>query len=118
VSRPRFLTDEDFKQEIVRGVRRLDPSVVLISVRDVGLGGRADPEVLAYAAAHRLIILLHDTNTMTGHAYERVASGREMVGLMLVGQNDPIGPVIESIALVAGASELEDWADRVVFLPI
>jgi hypothetical protein len=118
VSRPRFLADEDFKLEIVRGVRRIDPSASLISVRDVGLSGHPDPEILAYAAANGLIILSHDTNTMTKYAYARLGAGQPMAGLFLVEQTDPIGPTIENIALILQASEAEDWIGSVQFLPI
>ena len=118
MSRPQFLTDEDFKHEIVRGVRRRDPSVRFTSVREAGLGGRPDPAVLEYAAVHRLIVVSHDTNTMTKHAYERLAAGHVMTGLLLVKQYDPIGPAIESLLVVAGASDAEEWVGEVRFLPI
>lgn len=118
MSRPYFLVDEDFKYEIVRGVRRRDPAAGFLSVRDAGLSGRPDPDILAYAAAHGLIILSHDTRTMTKHAYDRLAAGAEMAGLLLVRQRTPIGLVIESLVVISGASDAEEWHGSVVFLPI
>jgi hypothetical protein len=89
-----------------------------MSVREAGLSGHPDPAILEYAAAHSLIILSHDTNTMTKHAYQRLVDGHTMSGLLLVRQMDPIGPAIESLLVIAGASESEEWIGEVRFLPI
>lgn len=57
-------------------------------------------------------------STMTNHAYRRLAAGDEMAGLFLVEQGDPIGPIINSLAVISGASEAEEWHGSVTFLPI
>lgn len=42
----RFLVDEDFDNDIVRGVLRRLRTVDMVRVQDVGLSGKHDPEVL------------------------------------------------------------------------
>lgn len=46
----RFLADENFNNDILRGVLRRTPDVDILRVQDVGLSGRPDPEILAWAA--------------------------------------------------------------------
>jgi hypothetical protein len=44
--RLRFLTDEDFDNDIARGLLQRLADLDLVRVQDVGLGGVADPEIL------------------------------------------------------------------------
>ena len=46
----RFLADENFNNQIVRGILRQAPSIDIVRVQDVGLSGVDDPTVLAWAA--------------------------------------------------------------------
>jgi len=118
VSQLRFLTDEDFNEDIVEGVFRREPAIEFLAVRDVDLRGRPDGDVLEYGATHGLVLLSHDVNTMRGHAYERVRSNRPMPGLFIVRQHIPVGPVIESLILLWSASDAEEWEGHVGFLPL
>jgi hypothetical protein len=79
---------------------------------------RPDAEVLAYAAAHQLITLSHDVNTMPAAAYARMAVGQTMHGLVLVRQRSPYRRAIEDLVMIAMASEAEEWINMVRFLPL
>lgn len=76
----RLLADENIHGGVVRGLLLRLPSLDLVRARDVGLGGRPDPEVLAWAAERGRIVLSHDAATMPDHAYERIARGERMPG--------------------------------------
>jgi hypothetical protein len=39
-----FLADENFNDDVVRGVLRRNPAIDIARVRDVGLSGSLDPE--------------------------------------------------------------------------
>lgn len=118
MSRPRFLADQDFNEHIPQGVRRAEPAVELLRLRDVGLETSTDTEVLTYAAAGDWIVASHDVNTMSAVAYSRVAAGQAMPDLLLVHQSSPLGPVIDSLVLIWAASEAEEWRNQVRFLPL
>ena len=57
MSRPRFLADNDLNEHIVVGLLRHEPAVEMIRAREVSLHNRPDPEILAYAADHHLIVI-------------------------------------------------------------
>ena len=78
----------------------------------------SDDAVLAYAAAERWIVLSHDVNTMSSAAYARIASGQPMAGLVLVHQQGRLVPTLADLHMIWSASEAEEWADRVEFLPL
>ena len=118
MSRPRFLADHDLRERIVLAVRRREPAIEFVRARDLGLARQPDPVVLATAASLGMLVVSHDVNTMTDHAYARLAGGETMSGLFLVHQSAPLAPVVDSLILVWSASEAEEWEGRVEFLPI
>jgi len=65
----RFLADENFHYDIVRGVRRHVPNVEITRIQDTELYSKPDPQVLAWAAEKGYILLTHDVNTMPAFFY-------------------------------------------------
>jgi len=118
MSTPRFLADEDLRLDIVRAVRRLEPSAEFRTVVGCGLSGASDADVLDYASAEDLIVVSHDVNTMKGLAESRLAQGIEIAGLLLAPQGRGTRAVAESLVLIWSASQHVEWRDRVVYLPL
>lgn len=114
----RFLADENFNNQIVRGVLRQSPNIDLVRVQDVNLSGADDPTVLAWAAQEARIVLTHDVATMTTFAYQRIQAGISMPGLFEVSRRIPIGLAIEEIILIAVCSLEGEWEGQVRFLPL
>jgi Domain of unknown function (DUF5615) len=114
----RFLVDEDFDNDIVRGVLRRLHTVDMVRVQDVGLSGRPDSEVLRWAADENRVVLTHDVSTMKTHAFARVAAGQPMPGVFAASQFLPIGQVIETILLIAVCSLVGEWEGQVRHLPL
>ena len=118
MSRPRFLADHDLNEAIVDGVCRREPSIEFTRAREVNLAGRPDHEVLDYAAARGLIVVSHDVNTMPAHGSERLSRGLPLPGLLMVRQSLPLAVAIEQLVMVWSASDAEEWASVVAFLPL
>jgi hypothetical protein len=114
----RFLADENFNNQIVRGIRRRNSDVDIVRVQDVGLSEADDPSVLEWAAQQRRVVLTHDVATMTDFAYQRVQAGLAMPGLFEVSRRVPVGLAIEEILLIAECSLEGEWEGQVRFLPL
>ncbi len=71
----KFLADENFNNQIVRGILRQNQDIEIVRVQDVGLKGANDPDVLSWAAQEGRIVLTHDVATMITFAYERIDAG-------------------------------------------
>ena len=78
----RFLADENFNNQIVRGVLRQSPNIDIMCVQEVNLSGADDPAVLAWAAQEGRIVLTHDVATMVTFAYERIQDRFAMPGFL------------------------------------
>lgn len=114
----RLLADENFNGDIVRGLLLRQPDLDLLRVQDVGLLGADDPEILAWAAENKRIVLTHDRATMFDYAFDRVAAGEEMAGVFVLHDRFPVGQAIEEILLMSACSEQAEWNGRAVRLPI
>ena len=68
----RWVADENFNNDIVRGLLRRRPDIDLVRIQDVGLSGVDDPTVLEWAANEGRVLLSHDASTITRYAYERL----------------------------------------------
>jgi hypothetical protein len=114
----RFLADEDFDQRILHGLLRLSSDVDIVTVQQSGLSGQRDPVILAWAAREGRIVLTHDVNTMTKHAYDLITKGEALPGLLLIPQSLPIGRAIEELQIVAECSTADEWEGQVRYLPL
>jgi hypothetical protein len=114
----RFVADENFNGDIVRGMLRREPALDLLRVQDVGLSGVDDPMVLAWAAQQGRVLLTHDVTTITRYAYERIAAGLAMPGVFEIRRSLAIGAVIEDLLLIAECSLPDEWEGQVRYLPL
>ena len=100
----RLLADENFNNQIVRGILRRRPEIDIVRVQDVDLSETDDRVILEWAAQQGRILLAHDVETMTRHAYERVQAGLEMPGVFEIRRNVSVGLAIEEIILITEGS--------------
>jgi len=113
----RFLADENFNNDILRGLERRVPDVDMTRIQDTELAGEPDTLILKWAAQHNYIVLTHDVNTMRGYFYERVATELPVPGLFLVHGTKPVGEVIDTLELILLASEEDEWLGEIRYLP-
>jgi hypothetical protein len=114
----RLVSDADVHGEIVRGLRRRRSKIDLVRVQDALPEGTPDLAVLAWAAAENRVLITNDRKTMVGFAYQRVAAGEPVPGLIATTNEQSIGSAIDDILLVAECmSEIEIRDHVVVFLP-
>jgi hypothetical protein len=113
-----LVADENFNNDIVRGLLRKKPDLDIVRVQEVGLRGADDPAILEWAANEGRVVLTHDAATMTYYAYERVRAGLPMPGVIEVADDLPLGQVIEDILLLAEYSNKGEWESQVIYLPL
>ncbi len=114
----KLLADENFNNQIVRGVLRQNQDIDIVRVQDIGLKGKDDPNVLSWAAQEGRIVLTHDVATMITFAYERIQAGLPMPGLFEVKRRVPVGLVIKEIILIVECSLDGEWEGQVRFFPL
>jgi predicted nuclease of predicted toxin-antitoxin system len=113
-----FVADENFNNDVLRGLLRRDPSLDIVRIQDVGLTHAPDPVVLEWAAQENRVLLTHDRNTITKFAYQRVVEGKPMPGIVEVDRSVPLLVAIEDILLLAVASSQGEWEGQIIYLPL
>jgi len=74
--------------------------------------------LLELAAQQDRILITHDCNTMPDYLYQRLAAGKSSPGIIIVPQRGAaIGEIIDLLLLIWAASDPEEWANRVEYLP-
>ena len=114
----RLISDEDVHDDIIRGLRRREPTLDLVRAVDVGLGRTPDPIILEWASGQDRVLITGDLNTMVGFAWARVRSALPMPGILALLENIGIGRVIDDILLVALCYTPEEIKDQVLFIPL
>ena len=110
--------DENFNNDIVRGLRRRQSDIDIARVQDAGLSGADDPVVLSWAAEENRVLLTHDVATITRYAYERVLADLPMPGVVEVGRHVALKNAIEDLLILAQCSRPNEWSGQVIYLPL
>ncbi|NUM76821.1 DUF5615 family PIN-like protein [candidate division KSB1 bacterium] len=113
-----FAADENFNNDILRGLMRRNPKLDIIRIQDAGLSGADDRAVLEWAAQQSRVLLTHDVTTITHYAYDRIKSCLGMPGVFEVGYALPVGQVINDLLLIAECSLDGEWEGQIHYLPL
>ncbi len=108
----RLLADENFNNDIVSGLLRLQPDIDIERVQDVGLRQARDEAVLEWAASQGRVILTHDANTLIGLAYGRIKAGLPMAGVLAVRESLREGEAIDELLVFCLCSRENEWAGQ------
>lgn len=114
----RFAADENFNNDILRGLQRRYPELDIIRIQDTEIAEADDPTVLEWTAQENRILLTHDVKTITKFAYERVAINLPMPGVFEIKNSVPVGIAIEELATIIEASSADEWENQVIFIPL
>lgn len=114
----RFLADENFNNHIFRSLLLQKPGLDIVRVQDVGLSGKDDSEVLAWALSENRILLTHDARTIPAFVFARLAVGYAIPGIFIAPWSASVGQVIADLLLIIECSEQEEWEGRIYYLPL
>jgi hypothetical protein len=113
-----FAADENFNNNVIRGLRRRLPDVDILRVQDAGLSGADDATVLEWAAREGRTLLTHDVSTITRYANERIEAGLPMPGVFQIARSTPVCRAVEDLAMIAELSLEGEWKNQVRYLPL
>jgi hypothetical protein len=120
MSRLRFLLDEHVAHAIRDQLLRLSPEIEVAIIGQPGMPakGTLDPELLCWIEESGQILVTNNRRTMPAHLQAHFALGRHISGMLLLRRNAPLGQVIENSFLLWETSTLEEFRDRVLFIPL
>jgi len=115
--RVRFQADADLNLLILRAVLRREPAIDFQTAASAELAGLTDREVLAIASREGRVLVTHDQSSIPRHFGEFITT-ETSPGVLLVPQHLAISAAVEDLLLVWGATEAEEWTNRICYLPL
>jgi len=117
-----FLLDENIPSSVLDAVRRSEPLLtVLHSGHEPGTpeSGTLDPDILTFAEEHHLAVVTFDKRTMSIHEAAHRAAGHHTWGVFIFPNGNSLSPgrIAFELRMVWGASDAEEWIDRIENLP-
>jgi hypothetical protein len=64
------------------------------------------------------VLVTHDVATLSQHAWERVAAGEPMPGVVAVSRTGAVAQAIDDLLLIAECGLPEEWEGHVRYLPL
>ena len=114
----RLLTDENFNERIIRGLRSRSTEVDCLMVKEAGLTGWPDPELLRWAARENRTMLTHDVQTMIGYAHDLMEQNEPMSGLIVVPQKLGFSRAIKDLALMVECYSQSEMRNQIKYVPL
>jgi predicted nuclease of predicted toxin-antitoxin system len=112
----RLYTDVHVRRAVIEGLRLR--GVDVLTAQEDGAAEFLDPDLLGRAAERERLLFTQDEDLLAEAARKQEA-GEPFGGLVYAHQlNVTIGGLIADLELIAGATELEEWANSVVYLPL
>lgn len=115
----RIAADENFDNDILRGLKRQFPEIDIVRVQDTEIYQAPDSTVLAWAANEGRVLLTHDRATIPDAFYERMARGDSLPGVLITSA-DPadIGAILEDLSLLIRVDDTTEWEQQIRYLPL
>lgn len=77
-----------------------------------------DPNLLDWCETHGFSLVTNNRTSMPAHLREHLAAGRQVPGIFVLNPNIALAETVEELALIWGASEPDEYADQINFLPV
>lgn len=112
----RLYMDENVRGAVTRGLRQR--GVDVLTVQEDGRAGTPDPQVLERALELGRVLFTQDDDLLV-EAARRQAEGEPFLGIVYAHQEKvTIGACIDGLELIAVLGEVEEFANRVEYLPL
>jgi len=117
MTQPKFLCDVNWRRRLVAGVLRGAPGVDILVHERAGLDGLDDFAVLRRARDLGRLLLTHDVGICAAFG-KFVRAGEASAGLVIAPAALADRTVIESICLIAAATDAREWVNVCQWLPL
>jgi len=120
VSIIRYLLDENVDPIYRRELLKREPTMIVWLVGTPGTSprGTLDPDILRWCEVHGFLLVTNNRKSMPVHLSDHLAAGEHVPGILELNPNMSIGETIEELWLIWGASEVQEYQDRIAYLPI
>ncbi|MCP4110487.1 MAG: hypothetical protein GY749_34025 [Desulfobacteraceae bacterium] len=116
----RYLFDEHIGFYLRKAVKKYDSDIVIRRVGEIDapVTGTLDPDILIWCESNNFCLFTNNRKSMPKHLKDHLLSERHVPGIFVLNPKLSIDETAYELALIAGASDMEEFADRLIYLPI
>jgi Domain of unknown function (DUF5615) len=118
--KPKFLLDEHLSPAIKEQLQLKDFELEVFCIGEPGVPPKAtpDPAILIWTEQNNCILVTENRATMPRHLADHLMAGRKFPGMLLIKKKVSMGTLIDTLLLVAGASQAEEYYGVTKFSPL
>ena len=115
-----YLLDEHIPPAYQAQLLRQEPTLVVWKIGTPGAPplGTLDPEVLLWCEANDFVLVTNNRKSMPVHLATYLAAGRHIPGILTVDITRDMAQNLADLLLAALAAQPDEFADRIVYLPL
>jgi hypothetical protein len=116
----RYLLDEHVDPALRTQLIRREPDLTVWIIGDPGAPprGALDPEILLWCETHQFMLVTNNRQSMPVHLRDHLAAGHHVPGIFVLNPNMTMGALMEELLLIWGASDMEEYLDLMLYLPL
>lgn len=116
----RYLLDENIDATLLKALKRKVPGMVVWQLGNPGAPKlqTADPYILTWCETNQFVFVTNNRHIMPAHFREHLAAGRHVAGIFFLSDDMSIGQAIDELELIWSSSDLEEYTDQILQLPI
>ena len=116
----RFLIDENISPRYRTQLLYHEPSLTVLVIGDEGVPARGTPdsEILEWCEQNQLNLITNNRESMPQHLSDHLSAGHHVPGIFTINLEVPMGKIIEELLLIVGASDEDEYIDRITYIPL
>ena len=116
----RFLIDENISPRYRTQLLYHEPSLTVLVIGDEGAPARGtpDPEILAWCEQHQFSLITNNRESMPQHLSDHLSVWHHVPGIFTINRKVSMGLIIDQLILIAGASDEDEYIDRITYIPL
>jgi len=115
----RFLIDENMSPQYHTQLLYHEPSLTVLAVGDENAPARGtqDPDILVWCEQNQFSLITNNRESMPQHLSDHLSAGHHVPGIFTINRKVSMGLIIDQLLLIAGASDEEEYIDRITYIP-
>ena len=116
----KYLLDENVDDDLRQALHSRWPKIVVWRIGQPAAPsyGTLDPEILLWCEANGFSLVTNNRESMPVHLQDHLAAERYIQGIFTLNPKMTLRETLAELALIWGASEPDEYADRITYLPV
>ena len=116
----RYLIDENLSGIYRTQLLHYELSLTVLVIGDEGAPPKStpDPEILVWCEQNDFILITNNRKSMPKHLDDHLEAGNHVPGIFTINRKVNIKLIVEELILIIGASDKDEYIDRITFIPL